>query len=64
MVGGEHSVRRGGQAGGDRRAASREAGRSKDVDIEDDKSQGFFYIYSRHLKGYVLKWHNLTSLGC
>ena len=36
----------------------------EDVDIEDEKTQGLFCIYSCPLKGYGPKWHNLTSSGC
>ena len=36
----------------------------EDVDIEDEKTQGLFCIYSCSLKGYGPKWHNLTSSGC
>ena len=53
-----------GAAGGERRAASGEAGWPEDVDIEDDKIQRLFCIYSYRLKGYGPKWHNLTSSGC
>ena len=41
-----------------------EVDRSEDVDIEDDKTQWLFCIYSCLLKGYGPNWHNLTSLGC
>ena len=35
----------------------------KDVNVEDDKTQGPFFIYSCPLKRYGPKWHNLTSSG-
>ena len=35
----------------------------KDVKVEDDKTQGPFFIYAFPLKGYGPKWHNLTSSG-
>ncbi|KAG2625828.1 hypothetical protein PVAP13_3KG297054 [Panicum virgatum] len=36
----------------------------ENVDIEGDKTQGLFCIYSCLLKDYGSKWHNLTSSGC